>query len=88
MLIVAHARLAYRRLFLLSTALLVCTCGIIADLYLATNQLPNAKLPAVSHEAKAQPASKPQAEATIPAAVLRNPATDSPAEMILDGSQF
>ncbi|MBU3667909.1 MAG: hypothetical protein FGM53_05150 [Rhodocyclaceae bacterium] len=88
MLIVAHARLAYRRLFLLATALLVCSCGIKGGLYLAPNQLPNAKPPAGSEEAKAQAASKQQAEATIPAAVLRNPATDSPAEMILDGSQF
>ncbi len=88
MLIAVHARLMHRRLLLLATALLLSGCGIKGGLYLAPNQLPNAKPPAGSEDAKAQAASKPPAEATIPAAALRNPATDSPAEMILDGSQF
>jgi predicted small lipoprotein YifL len=88
MLIAIQGRFFLRRLLPLAIALFVCSCGIKGGLYLAPNQLPNAKPPAGSEDAKAQAASKQPAEATIPAAVLRNPATDSPAEMILDGSQF
>lgn len=72
----------------IATALLLSACGIKGGLYLAPNQLPNAKPPAGSEEAKAQAAAKQQTAPTIPAAVLRNPATDSPAEMILDGSEY
>jgi predicted small lipoprotein YifL len=72
----------------LAAAVLLTACGVKGGLYLAPNQLPNAKPPAGSEDAKAQAAAKQQAQQTIPAAALRNPATDSPAEMILDGSQF
>ena len=77
-----------RRLLALGACLLLSACGIKGGLYLAPNQLPGAKPPAGSEDAKAQAAAKQQAQQTIPAAALRNPATDSPAEMILDGSQF
>ncbi|MBU3657893.1 MAG: hypothetical protein FGM35_07710 [Rhodocyclaceae bacterium] len=80
---------ARSRLFLpLATALLVSACGVKGGLYLPPSQLPNARPPAGSEDAKAQAAAKQQAGQTIPAATLRNPATDSPAEMILDGSQY
>lgn len=72
----------------LAIAFLVAACGVKGGLYLTPNQLPNATAPAGSEEAKARAAVKQQAEQTIPAAALRNPATDSPAEMILDGSQY
>jgi predicted small lipoprotein YifL len=88
MLIAVHARLMHRRLLPLAAALLLSSCGIKGGLYLAPNQLPNAKPPAGSEDAKAQAAARQQTEPSIPAAVLRNPATDSPAEMILDGSQY
>lgn len=77
-----------RILLALGASVLVSACGIKGGLYLAPNQLPNAKPPAGSEDAKAQAAAKQQADKTIPAASLRNPATDAPAEMILDGSQF
>ena len=71
-------------------ALASTACGIKGGLYLAPNQLPNAKPPAGSEDAKSQAAAdaKRREQATIPAAVLRNPATESPAEMILDGSPY
>lgn len=67
---------------------MLTACGIKGGLYLAPNQLPNAKPPAGSEDAKAQAAARERNEQTIPAAVLRNPATDSPAQMILDGSPY
>ena len=82
-------RFAFSRILLpLLTALLLTACGIKGGLYLAPNQLPNAKPPAGSEDAKAQAAARERNEQTIPAAVLRNPATDSPAQMILDGSPY
>ena len=82
-------RFAFSRILLpLLTTLLLTACGIKGGLYLAPNQLPNAKPPAGSEDAKAQAAARERNEQTIPAAVLRNPATDSPAEMILDGSPY
>lgn len=77
-----------RSLLTLAIGVLLTACGIKGGLYLAPNQLPNARPPAGSEDAKAQAAAKQQADKTIPAASLRNPATDAPAEMILDGSQF
>lgn len=68
----------------LAVTILLSACGIKGGLYLPPNQLPNAKPPAGSEDAKAQAAQQP----TIPAAVLRNPATESPAEMLLDGSPY
>ncbi len=88
MLNTARAHPFAQRLLALATALLLTACGVKGGLYLAPNQLPNAKPPAGSEDAKAQAAAKQQTQQTIPAAALRNPATDSPAEMILDGSQF
>lgn len=88
MLNTARAHPFAQRLLALVTALLLTACGVKGGLYLAPNQLPNAKPPAGSEDAKAQAAAKQQTQQTIPAAALRNPATDSPAEMILDGSQF
>lgn len=88
MLNTARAHPFAQRLLALVTALLLTACGVKGGLYLAPNQLPNAKPPAGSEDAKAQAAAKQQAQQTIPAAALRNPATDAPAEMILDGSQF
>lgn len=77
-----------RTLIALATSVLLTACGIKGGLYLAPNQLPNAKPPAGSEEAKAQAAAKQRSEQTIPAAALRNPATESPAEMVLDGSPY
>ena len=78
-----------QRLLPLATALVVTACGIKGGLFLAPNQLPGAKPPAGSEEGKAQAAAaKERDAATIPAASLRNPATDSPADMILDGSAY
>jgi predicted small lipoprotein YifL len=77
-----------RRLLALGACLLLSACGIKGGLYLAPNQLPGAKPPAGSEDAKAQAAAKEREAATIPAAALRNPATDSPADMILDGSAY
>lgn len=80
---------AFSRILLpLLTTLMLTACGIKGGLYLAPNQLPNAKPPAGSEDAKAQAAARERNEQTIPAAVLRNPATDSPAQMILDGSPY
>lgn len=82
-------RFAFSRILLpLLTTLMLTACGIKGGLYLAPNQLPNAKPPAGSDDAKAQAAARERNEQTIPAAVLRNPATDSPAQMILDGSPY
>ena len=82
-------RFAFFRILLpLLTTLLLTACGIKGGLYLAPNQLPNAKPPAGSEDAKAQAAARERNEQTIPAAVLSNPATDSPAQMILDGSPY
>lgn len=78
----------FRPLLPTFVALLLTACGIKGGLYLPPNQLPNAKPPAGSEDAKAQAAARERSEATIPAAVLRNPATDSPAQMILDGSPY
>lgn len=82
-------RFAFSRILLpLLTTLMLSACGIKGGLYLAPNQLPNAKPPAGSEDAKAQAAARERNEQTIPAAVLSNPATDSPAQMILDGSPY
>ena len=82
-------RFAFSRILLpLLTTLMLSACGIKGGLYLAPNQLPNAKPPAGSEDAKAQAAARERNEQTIPAAVLHNPATDSPAQMILDGSPY
>ena len=82
-------RFAFSRILLpLLTTLMLSACGIKGGLYLAPNQLPNAKPPAGSEDAKAQATARERNEQTIPAAVLRNPATDSPAQMILDGSPY
>ena len=78
----------YRSLVVLAMTALLTACGIKGGLYLAPNQLPNAKPPVGSEDAKAQAAARERNEQTIPAAVLRNPATDSPAQMILDGSPY
>ena len=78
----------FRTLLPTFVALLLTACGIKGGLYLPPNQLPNAKPPAGSEEAKAQAAARERSEPTIPAAVLRNPATDSPSQMILDGSPY
>lgn len=81
-------RSAYRTLMPITAALLLSACGIKGGLYLAPNQLPNAQPPAGSDDAKAQEAARQQRQSTIPAAVLVNPATESPAQMILDGSPY
>ena len=60
-------------------ALLLSACGIKGGLYLAPNQLPNAKPPAGSEDALKQQAEQQQ---TIPAAALRNPSEASPANML------
>lgn len=78
----------HRSLVVLAMTALLTACGIKGGLYLPPNQLPNAKPPAGSEEAKAQAAAKQRSQQTIPAAVLRNPATESPAEMILDGAAY
>jgi predicted small lipoprotein YifL len=75
-----------RTLITFAASVLLSACGIKGGLYLPPNQLPNAKPPAGSEEAKAQAAAQQRSEQTMPAAVLRNPATDTPAEMILDDS--
>lgn len=77
-----------RALLAVISTVLLTACGIRGGLYLAPNQLPNAKPPAGSEDAKARASAKQREEDTIPAAALRNPATDSPAEMILDGSAY
>ena len=77
-----------RFLLALSLGLFLSACGIKGGLYLPPNQLPNANPPAGSEDAKALEAARLQRQQTIPAAVLRNPATESPAEMLLDGSPF
>lgn len=77
-----------RTLLTLAASALLTACGIKGGLYLPPNQLPNAKPPAGSEDAKAQAAAKQRSEQTIPAAALHNPATESPAEMILDGSPY
>ena len=71
------------RLFLLpalAACLLLSACGIKGGLYLAPNQLPNAKPPVGSEDAL-----KIQAQQqTIPAEALYNPSTASPAAMLSD----
>lgn len=59
-------------------AALLSACGIKGGLYLAPNQLPNAKPPAGAEGTQTQPAP----ETAIPAEALRNPSTASPAEML------
>jgi predicted small lipoprotein YifL len=81
-------RVHTRFLLTLSLSLLLSACGIKGGLYLPPNQLPNATPPAGSEDAKALEAARQQRLQTIPAAALRNPATESPAEMILDGSPY
>ena len=81
-------RVHTRFLLTLSLSLLLSACGIKGGLYLPPNQLPNATPPAGSEDAKALDAARQQRQQTIPAAALRNPATESPAEMILDGSPY
>lgn len=64
----------------LLVALLLSACGIKGGLYLAPNQLPNAKPPAGSEDAlKIQ-----EQQQTIPAEALYNPSTASPAAMLSD----
>ncbi len=64
----------------LLVALMLSACGIKGGLYLAPNQLPNAKPPAGSEDAL-----KIQAQQqTIPAEALYNPSTASPAAMLSD----
>lgn len=58
--------------------LAVSACGIKGGLYLAPNQLPNAKPPAGAEGGQPQHAAEP----TIAAESLRNPSTDSPAQML------
>jgi predicted small lipoprotein YifL len=62
----------------LLTAILLSACGIKGGLYLAPNQLPNAKPPAGSEDAQKKQAE----EQIIPAEALRNPSTASPADML------
>lgn len=62
----------------LLTAVLLSACGIKGGLYLAPNQLPNARPPAGSEEAQKKQAE----EQVIPAEALRNPSTASPADML------
>lgn len=62
----------------LLTALLLSACGIKGGLYLAPNQLPNAKPPAGSEDALKKQAEEP----SIPLEALRNPSTASPADML------
>lgn len=81
-------RVHTRFLLTLSLSLLLSACGIKGGLYLPPNQLPNATPPAGSEDAKALEAARQQRQQTIPAAALRNPATESPAEMILDSSPY
>ena len=60
--------------------ILLSACGIKGGLYLAPNQLPNAKPPAGSEDAL-----KIQAQQqSIPAEALYNPSTASPAAMLSD----
>ena len=64
----------------LVVALLLSACGIKGGLYLAPNQLPNAKPPVGSEDAL-----KIQAQQqTIPAEALYIPSTASPAAMLSD----
>lgn len=58
--------------------LTVSACGIKGGLYLAPNQLPNARPPAGAEGSQPRPAT----DSTIAAESLRNPSTDSPAEML------
>lgn len=63
----------------LLAAFLLSACGIKGGLYLAPNQLPNAKPPAGSEDALKKQSEQQQ---TISAEALRNPSTDSPAQML------
>ena len=72
-----------RSIRLLTAALLavsVTACGIKGGLYLAPNQLPNAKPPAGAEGS--QPNPDPTVAPSIAAESLRNPSTDSPAQML------
>ena len=62
----------------LLAALLLSACGIKGGLYLAPNQLPNAK-PPVGAENSTPKAAESQG---IPAEALHNPSTASPADML------
>ena len=62
----------------LLTAIFLSACGIKGGLYLAPNQLPNAKPPAGSDDAQKNQTE----EQVIPAEALRNPSTASPASML------
>ena len=68
----------YATLPALLIALALSACGIKGGLYLAPNQLPNAKPPAGAEGSQPQPVAEP----TIAAESLRNPSTDSPAQML------
>ncbi len=58
----------------------LAACGIKGGLYLAPNQLPNAKPPAGAEGS--QPNPDPAIAPSIAAESLRNPSTDSPAQML------
>jgi len=81
-----HANLPLRStpaIRLLTTLLLTASlaaCGIKGGLYLAPNQLPNAKPPAGA--AGSQPSQDTAGAPSIAAESLRNPSTDSPAQML------
>lgn len=82
-------RSAFNLLLLMLVAACSLTgCGVKGGLYLPPNQLPNAKAPAGADDPRAPVSSQQRSEQTIPAAALRNPATEPPAEMILDGSPY
>ena len=72
-----------RSIRLLTAALFavsVTACGVKGGLYLAPNQLPNAKPPAGAEGS--QPNPDPAVAPSIAAESLRNPSTDSPAHML------
>ena len=63
----------------LLAGLCLSACGIKGGLYLAPNQLPNAKPPAGSEDALKK---QQEQQATIPVEALQNPSTASPADML------
>jgi predicted small lipoprotein YifL len=65
-------------LTIVMTTLTLSACGIKGGLYLAPNQLPNARPPAGAES----PPPKSSTDSSIAAESLRNPSTDSPAEML------
>lgn len=84
-----HANLPLRStpaIRLLTTLLLTASlaaCGIKGGLYLAPNQLPNAKPPAgAAGSQPSQPSQDTAGAPSIAAESLRNPSTDSPAQML------